>query len=293
MTLAGHILPHSALPARRTGTLGEATPVVITAAALFVVAGAAKFWTPSPTATLNVLPRAAGIAEVLFGGWLLSGIGRRVALFASAAIFAVFTAFHGWHLYRGDRALCDCFGAAHLPHGLLACLCLSGSAACLLAGLQRTRPQRVRGLKILTSVCFGALTVWVLGAAAMRAPTPPPSRGWAHAAIDRLPNAQRAVLSHGSWRVVFIDPDCDSCQALLAETEHAYLSGRIAEELLVVVQRPVEGRAPLFSAIDADILVVPDFAPPCLPAVLVLADGVVQHTSCGGSAGLPPRSGPL
>lgn len=289
MTLAGPYIFQIA-GVSRGGGVGTFA-VVTTAATLFIVAGIAKITSPS-AGGLDGLPRALGAAEVAFGCWLLSGIGRRAALLVCSALLGAFAAYHVLQSLNGSDAPCGCFGAANLSHELLAALCASASAACLLVASSQVSVRRRALLDFLVKPAFCIIAVWTLSRAAVQSAVAHPPRGWDHEAIQRLPEPQRSQLAHGSWRVVFVDPMCDTCQRFLAETEAAYVSGGNTSEqlLLVFVGRDREGGESVGFNVDSH-LVRSDYMPRCLPAVIVLRDGILRQSNChSGAVQSPPPS---
>lgn len=270
------------------------TLVLLAAGLLFVGAGTLKLVTPS-VGTFDELPRAVGVIEALFGFWLVSGIGKRWSLPTCVVLFTGLAAYHAWKMYRGDTAPCGCFGAAaNLSHGFLALVCVSGAGACVSV----TRPlnerfSRMRLPAFAVQACFLVLSGWTLVGAIQGAAAAAPPRSWAQDALDQIPEAQRSLLRRGAWRVIFIDPACDKCQAVLAETASAYLTGAASERLLLVITGSnADAGDPLLSIVDAEVVSLASYTPPCLPTVLVLGDAQLQHTSCGGSASLPPQVHP-
>jgi hypothetical protein len=139
---------------------------------------------------------------------------------------------------------------------------------------------------------FCASAAWVFGVAAAQAGAPlPPAPSWAQRVIDGLPEPHRSLVSHGSWRVIVIDPSCDTCQRVVTETESGYASGEASERLLLVLTGadPDAGRR-FLPLVEKEVLQMPAFVPPCLPALVVLQDGIVTHGSCRGSPTWPPQS---
>lgn len=270
------------------------TLVVLAAGLLFVGAGTLKLVTPS-LGTFDELPGAVGVVEALFGFWLVSGIGKRWSLPACVVLFTGLAAYHTWKMYRGDTAPCGCFGAAaNLSHGFLALVCVSASGACLSV----TRPlnerfSRMRLPAFAVQACFLVLSGWTLVGAIQGAAAAAPPRSWAQDALDQIPEPERSLLRRGAWRVIFIDPACDKCQAVLAETASTYRTGAASERLLLVITGSnADAGDPLLSIVDAEVVSLASYTPPCLPTVLVLGDAQLQHTSCGGSASLPPQVHP-
>lgn len=268
------------------------TLVLLAAGLLFVGAGTLKLVTPS-VGTVDELPRAVGIVEALFGCWLVSGVGKRWSLPTCVVLFTGLAAFHAWKMYRGDTAPCGCFGArANLSHGFLALLCVWASVACLTVTHSfNERFGRMRLPAFAVQACFLMLSGWTLVGAIQGAAAAVPPRSWAQDALDQIPEPQRSLLRRGAWRVIFIDPACDKCQALLAETASAYLTGAVSERLLLVLTGSnADAAERLLSIVDAEVISLASYTPPCLPTVLVVGDGQLQYTSCGGSAGLPAAS---
>lgn len=286
MTFAGHIILDSAatsIAARGGGAQRQAgaTFIAVTAAAVFIAAGAAKLWNPS-AAGLDGVPRALGAAEVLLGCWLVSGVARRVALLACGGIFATFAVYHVWELMRGDAEGCACFGTARPSHAWLSALCSAGSVACLLAS--RRGPVSGRLFETPIRLAFCATAVWTLATVAIDKAAVARPRSWADDAIARLPEAQRAQLRQGLWRVLFIDPSCESCQRLLAETESIYLQGLASERvLLVLTGNNAHGGTGLLASVGAEVLALPEYTPRCLPAVVFVENGSSRTLTCGGS----------
>jgi hypothetical protein len=234
-------------------------------AAVLGASGAMKLLAPARAPTLasrlaERVPRAAfavaalPFVEILLAAALLAPATRQPAALASLALLLSFSVelIAAWR--RGDQTPCGCFGAANdggtrrLP--LARNAVLSALALAVLGGGPAYANAWALALGAFAMASAGttaamASEVRRLTRASVPQDTAPPAAALdfplATTAGDLL--TLRSLLRHGrSQLVVFVDPICGPCRALLPDLAHRQ-RGRGSVEITVVSRGPLDENA--------------------------------------------------
>jgi hypothetical protein len=178
------------------------------------------------------------------------------------------------HLWSGFATDCGCFGHLRVSPQATALFTALGTVTFAVEAISLQKPTFVAALR--ASFLVGALFLLSSMLVNVHRKEPSAMRDWAENLIAHLPDTEREMLRHGSWRILVINPDCSTCLMRVESLASENVGG---EEVLLVLVGNGQGLA------EADRLgwrqlAEPDLRPICLPLELSVINGVMSDLKC-------------
>jgi hypothetical protein len=257
---------------------------IVTGASILLYAATAKVLTSQVSPLSSVRTNVLISGELLLGLWLLTGVYSRAACSVALVVFTSFATYNALKLIHGDSTPCGCFGRRSLHPA--AGLALDGSAVLAflstISVVQRRMGRFAPRLFVPAFVATSGLTILFASpiSPAQHSLIAQQDVAWGYSCFAALSN-QDASLNSGTWRIVIIQHDCEKCRRFLDRL--ASIQTRSSDVRLCIAEiRPFAGeleRKFLFPP-SASCAKLEEAGPPCLPAEIVVRDGVVQQSQC-------------
>jgi hypothetical protein len=214
------------------------------------------------------------VSEIVLAVWLVSGYRTRVAEITASLLFACF-AIHGAYRIALDKTACHCFGdfQIHPMGSFLLSLC----AAVTLAAARYSR-----GYVVLLRSCFATMAIFVFGQLLTQSLQPASSQEatWISSMMEELEPSAKSALHQGSWLLVAVDPECESCQHLM-ELVVRSRERDVTFEVMIVVLRYSPDFEDLQRSLGFFTTTVHFANPTCLPATAFIDKGNIRDVNCG------------